>query len=484
LGKGNHHNFGPRVGFAWDMFGDGKSSLRGGYGMSYEGTLYNPLSNSRWNLPYYSFNEADSPLIGGSSTIIYGPANAGCPACTVAPRFTGTATNPGEGTGAQANGNLTGWAPNNANLAFLTGIVLPSGIRDPYVHNWFFGFQRELFAKTVLEVNYVGTAGHDLFRSEDINRLPGTLLDAGVCVNDNLGRTLCGRGGLPNPNYGKLREWKNAVNSIYNGLQLSVRKQVSHGFSLTANYTYSHSIDGGSTWHSGATSANGAAAGEGYTTDVTLPNLDRGNSIFDIRHRFVLDYVWELPGQHLSSGVARAILGGWQLNGIWSYQTGAHWSPFNADPALLDCSTGTCINTGGDYNLDHGRNDRPNSSIPGFSGATNTMWANGFGPQFTIDGPGSFLTTPCVGCTGTLGRNTFVGPSYFNTDMSMFKNFNLTERWKLQFRSEFFNVFNHTNFLLPGAAGAHHNRVTDGNFGEAGGAFNPRQMQFGLKLSF
>jgi len=484
LGRGNHHNFGPRVGFAWDVFGDGKTSLRGGYGISYEGTLYNPLSNSRWNLPYYSFNEADGPLIGGNGVVTYGPFGAGCPNCTVVPSFNGPPTNPGQGTGAQAIGNLTGWSAANQNLAFLTGIVTPDGIRDPYVHNWFFGIQREIVPKLVIEANYVGTSGHHLFRSEDINRYPGTLLDPGVCVTDNLGRTLCGNGGVPNPNYGKLREWRNAVNSIYNGLQLSVRKQVSHGFQLTANYTYSHAIDGGSTWHSGATSSNGAAAGEGYTTDVTLPILDRGNSIFDIRHRFVLDYVWELPGQHLESAAARTILGGWQLNGIWSYQTGAHWSPFNANAAIVDCSSGVCVNTGGDYNLDHGRNDRPNSSIPSFNGATHSMWANGFGPQFVLDGPGSFLTTPCLACTGNLGRNTFVGPGYFNADMSLFKNFSLTERFKLQFRSEFFNIFNHTNFLLPGAAGAHNNRVTNASFGQAGGAFNPRQIQLGLKLSF
>ena len=120
LGKGDHNNVGPRVGFAWDMFGDGKSSLRGGFGVSYEGTLYNPLSNSRWNLPYYSFNSATSSLNGGTDTVIYGPyaCNPTCaPDTTAVPTFTGPATNPNQGTGAQATGNLTGWDPSNPNTA-------------------------------------------------------------------------------------------------------------------------------------------------------------------------------------------------------------------------------------------------------------------------------------------------------------------------------------------------------------------------------
>ena len=175
LGKGDHNNWGPRVGFAWDMFGDGKSSLRGGFGVSYEGTLYNPLSNSRWNLPYYSFNSATSSLAGGNNTVIYGPyaCNPTCqPDTTATPSFSGPATNPNQGVGAQPTGNLTGWDPSNPNTAILTGIVYPQGIRDPYVYNYFLGFQREIMPRLVLEANYAGTTGHKLFRAENVNRIP------------------------------------------------------------------------------------------------------------------------------------------------------------------------------------------------------------------------------------------------------------------------------------------------------------------------
>jgi hypothetical protein len=510
LGKADHNNFGPRVGFAWDVFGDSRTSLRGGFGVSYESTLYNPLSNSRWNPPFYSFNLSDSsaPFEGGDSVIVYGPttcnaAGTVCGPSGATPTFLGPPTNPGQGSGAQAVGNLTGWAAGNPQTAYLTGIVFPSGIRDPYVYNYFLSLQREIVPKLSIEVDYVGTTGHKLFRADDVNRIPGGRLPAGGCVTDLFGRKLCHQpGGVINSNYGNLRVWENAANSNYNALQLSVKKQTSHGLLFNVNYTYSHSIDDGSTWHSGATTANGNAAGDGFTTDWTNPSLDRGNSLFDIRQRVTFNYVWDLPlGKH--TGFLNALLGGWSYNGIWSFQTGAHWSPFDhrseklreiSDPTAkctgADVNAGNCQNLGGDYLLNrtnsHSRNSRPNSIFSNFDGATHDMWANGWGPKW-LPGGGIF-TTPCLGCPGNLGRNTFVGPSQWFADMSLFKGFKITERVGLQFRAEAFNVFNHTNFVLAtsgqASAASTHNQFNVSNFGQAGGTLNPRNLQFGLRLNF
>ncbi len=149
------------------------------------------------------------------------------------------------------------------------------GVRDPYVYNFYLGIQREILPKTVMDLKYVGTAGHKLFRAEDVNREPGSELPVGTTVTDNLGHTWTGLGGRLNPNYLKLRVWENPVNSNYNSLQLSSKRQMSHGLLFNVDYTYSHSIDNGSTWHSGATTANGTAAGEGYTTS----NVDPGSWI-------------------------------------------------------------------------------------------------------------------------------------------------------------------------------------------------------------
>jgi hypothetical protein len=332
------------------------------------------------------------------------------------------------------------------------------------------------------------------------------LLPAGATLVNNIGETVTGFGGRPNPNYGRLRVWENVVNSNYNSLQASLRRQMSHGLLINVNYTFSHSIDNGSTWHSGSTTANGAAGGEGFTTDPTHPQLDRGNSIYDIRQRLVINHVWQLPGQNLKS-VGGVLLGGWSLNGVWQFQTGAHWQPFRSTGADLDgtaasggctvadVTNGTCVNGGGDYLLTRGRNTRPDSSVPGFSSFNHNTWANGW-----CSGGGSVLggcvggtlsqsnlpvlNNPCFACLGNLGRNTFVGPGLWQTDMSLTKNFKLTERFNLKFDASAFNLFNRTNFELATGGTTNKNNVASGNFGIAGGVIGQRTMQFGLKLSF
>jgi hypothetical protein len=187
------------------------------------------------------------------------------------------------------------------------------------------------------------------------------------------------------------------------------------------------------------------------------------------------------------------MLAGWQLNGIFSRQTGAHWFPYRGGPLASSnlqenvpgaCSAATfdpknCMNVGSDYNLDGVANDRPNA-IANHVDATHEQWADGFNL------PDNFFSTPCLGCVGNLGRNTFVGPGYLNLDTSLFKNFRLSDRFRLQLRAEAFNILNHTNFQLGvgnvGPSG--NNRLNSPEFGKAGGTFSPRNLQFGLKLSF
>jgi hypothetical protein len=323
------------------------------------------------------------------------------------------------------------------------------------------------------------------------------VLPTGVTVKDNFGRTWVGNNGYANNNYGNLRVWENVVNSNYNSLQASVKKQMSHGVLFNANYTYSHSIDNGSTWHSGSTSANGAAAGEGYTTDQTLPQLDRGNSIFDIRQRLVLNYVVQLPGP--KQGVLGAIAGGWQYSGIWAFQSGAHWDPYNKLSAKIRdangnkntaCAEGAttaqfaaagCQNLGGDYNLDHGKNDRPNSALSSFD-PSRKLWETGW--VGTGVDPGAVFSAPCLACSSNLGRNTFVGPGAWYSDMTLAKNFKITERFNLKFEAQGFNVFNRANFVLATTGGGAHNEIHDAKFGQAAGTLNARNLQLGLKFNF
>lgn len=495
LGSADHDDLGPRLGFAWDVFGNGKTSLRGGFGISYEGNLQKRLSLTRWNPPYYSLNQISNFLDGNpDANLIYGPVDS------AHPTFIGPAPSAQHsGTGAQATGNISGWDPANPQTSGFTAIVFPGGLHDPYVENWFVGLQRELRPKLTVEFNYVGTAGRNLYRAENVNRIPGGLLPEGTCATDNFGRKLCSQlnsntaangeainpTGLLNPNYGRLRVWQNSASSIYHSMQVSIRKQLSRGLQFGGNYTYSHSIDDGSSWQSGFTSVNGSAAGDGITTDQTQPGLDRGNSVFDIRHRLTFNYVWELPFFRNSDGMSAIMLGGWQWNGIWSFQSGAHWSPFDlrASRLLPDdgfpnaCSAAmfdslNCVNVGGDYNLDGEKNDRPNAMADHIH-TTHAQWANGFNL------PDNFFSAPCLGCVGNLGRNTFIGPSYWSADISLSKSFAFSDKFHLQFRAESFDVFNHTNFLIGNNSNLH-----SPLFGMAGGTQSPRNLQFGLKLSF
>ena len=461
---------------------------------STEGNLQKRLSLTRWNPPYYSLNQINNFLNGDpNSSVVYGPVNG------AQPTFLGPApAAQHSGVGPQAAGNISGWDPNDPQISGFTAIVFPGGVHAPYIENWFVGIQRQLQAKLTMEVNYVGTAGRNLYSANDVNRVPGGGLPEGTCVTDTFGRRLCSQidthtvaSGLEinplgtlNPNFGRLRVWENAADSIYHGLQISTRKQLSHGVQFSGNYTYSHSIDSDSTWQSGGTTANDSAAGDGFSTDSTQPGLDRGNSVFDIRHRLTFNYVWVMPFFVDQNGLLANVLRGWQLNGIWSFQSGAHWSPFNKDPRHLQakaissdaCNSESfdptnCVNTGGDYNLDGESNDRPNA-IANNVHATTAQWADGFNL------PGNFFSAPCLGCVGNLGRNTFVGPSYWVGDISLFRNCQISEKVRLQLRIEAFNVLNHTNFLIG------NNLTASPSFGQAGGTAPPRNLQFGLKLSF
>ena len=211
------------------------------------------------------------------------------------PTYTGPQTNPGGGpAGATADafqGNIAAWNPYNANGAFLTGIVLP-GFRDPYVYASHLSVEHEFGAGFALKVSWVGTFGHKLYRAEDINRVfGGKDLQAGVGPDPPLG--ICSGGGAgsyrSNCLFGRMRVWENSVNSNYNGLQVVLDKKLSHGFEWHANYIWSHSLDTRSTWHSGATTSNGAA--EAFSMDLAHPELDYGNSVFDVRHHFSTSFV-------------------------------------------------------------------------------------------------------------------------------------------------------------------------------------------------
>lgn len=471
----DHHDLGPRLGFAYDLLGDGKTSLRGGFGISYNGEIYNPISNSRWQPPFYSFNLAgcttgvNDPGPGNTDTCIFGPTNG------AAPTYTGAPSNVGSGTaGATANafaGNIQGWNPYNANAAYLTGIVLPKDFSDPYVYGSQVSLEHQFAGNFVLKTSWVGTFGHRLIRAEDINRYFDAMQLNPTCTTP----------GVANCLFGHLRTWENSVNSNYNALQVVLDKKMSKNLELHSNYEWAKSLDARSSWHDAATTANGAA--EGFSEDQARPGLEYGDSIFDVRNRFSLSAVYSLPWMASQKGFAGHLLGGWQANTILSIHGGFPWTPYcSIVPFEVPC----------DFNMDGVSNDRPNQ--PAFGNhALNTSNAafEADHPSLNLN-PDAFLCNPSdfiAGCSppnttpgfvpfdGNLGRNTFRGPNLREVDLSLFKNIKVTERVNFQFRAEGFNIFNRTNLYQP-----LNQLYSNSNFGLSPSAFFPREIQFALKM--
>jgi Carboxypeptidase regulatory-like domain/TonB dependent receptor-like, beta-barrel len=482
LFPGRYNDFAPRFGFAWDPFGKGKTSLRGGAAISYEGTFYNALSNSRWNFPFYSFNEACPVLCGLAGFPTYGPTDANGNLTGAAPTFSGAPSTIGNGpAGLGFAGNIMGWLPSNPNLSHLTGIPSPD-YKLPYYEQFFLGVQQQISPSMVLEVNGVGTLGRHLFWAEDPNRVVGGRQASNPAINPSTTGVLNPCTGTAvfstpfiNPCFGIMRTWDTSVNSSYWGLQTSFNRKFSRGLAFTTAYTWSHSLDYRSTWHalsSGGSATDANAIGEaGYSMDPNAVYLERGNSLFDIRHRLVVSAEWDVPWMKSQQGLVGHVVGGWSVNSVVSLQSGF---PFTVGASLDYNGTG----------IRSQRPDAPTAFSAGRSFSPCQVEANcgsnlPAGQSYLSTLAGDFPTPP-AGTDGTLGRNTFTGPGFADTDFSLFKRIPLgsNEARYIQFRAEFFNLFNRTN-LYPA-----NSNLSQSTFGLAQQAFDPREIQFGLKLYF
>jgi len=254
-------------------------------------------------------------------------------------------------------------------------------------------------------------------------------------------------------------EGSHAVNSRYNAFQFSVQKQLTHGFTILANYTFSKGTDN-MPLSTDATSlgANGAQVLPWY-----MPHADayeHGPSDFDRSHVFVTSYVWQLPALAHANRALRAVAGGWELNGIMSAQTGP--------PLTLTAGVDRSL-TGIGY--DRAVLTAANATIygPGACGKTPPC-ANYINP--------TAFALPATGTFGNISKGTFRSPGLFDWDMGLHKNFLFTERWQVQFRAEFFNSTNRVNFAPPTPA------VNSAGFGSLTSSADPRIGQLALKILF
>jgi hypothetical protein len=410
----------PRVGFAYDLFGDGKTALRGGYGISYERNFGNVTYNASFNPPASAV--LDSICAPNSNTCTN----------TVTTSNTGPLGEPGP-------------------PSYLT----PSSLRAPkqnintaQTQFWSLDIQRQLTPDSLFDVSYSGAHGVHLYDIYNINMLGAAQFYLGAPTS--FGDLTCSDTGAngacltrPDTQYSSINMRGSSGFSHYNALNLKFQMQNLHhtGVSLVANYTYAHSLDNiSSTFSDSLQGGSGYIGSLGYTS-FSDPRLDYGNSDFDIRHRFVVSPIWQTPWFSSGRGWKAETLGGWSFSGIITVRTGLPFSVFDYDnvyngyqvPRLTPATPITAWHTG--TPVQSGYNTFNALAIP---------VPASFAPLDPALGISDFGPFPA----GMTGRNQFRGPGGWNTDMAMSKQFKLTERYSLEFRAEGYDIFNHHDYFV------------------------------------
>jgi len=430
--------FAPRVGVAWDPTGSAKWLVTSAYGIFYEpyytgqgGPLESPISAPPFlQTPQVSLPNFADPFNGN-------------------PPIEGEFSKP------------------------LTNLTLAANLPLPYVQDWNLNIQRSLGSDLLFEIGYVGTKGTKLPRFIEGNPaiyIPGVDADGNpISTSDNADRRREFSGCTLDPttvcNYSSTGLITGIANSSYNALEASLKKRFSHGISFLASYTYSKSIDDSSTFNLSGSASKPLAGENDLAQNPFDVNAERGRSLFDARHRFVLSYQWSLPWWRQPKGWYQQVLGNWQLNGIVTAMTGTPFTVFDGNDFSVQGSapevTGFFANR---PNVVANPNDGPKT--PG-------TWLNPNAFQRITQDPNSPVQQ-----FGSAGRNIAQGPGYTDWDFSLFKNIRVAESKEFQFRAEFFNLLNHTNFHIPDSD------MNSQTFNQILEAQPPRLIQFALKFNF
>jgi hypothetical protein len=387
FGGTGYNKWQPRVGFAYDLTGDGRTSLRGSYGVFFEVTDLDRIA------------QFQTPPFILSKTIFAPPSFADPYVGQVSP-FPYTPT---------AGFNFKPLLPLNQRL--------PSAdFTHPYHQHWNLSLEREVVRDFVVSLAYVANKGTHLTAFTESNPavfIPGT--DAQGRPLSTIANTNSRR--IYAPEIGGLSTDMSLGNNSYHSLQITANKRFSQGYTILSAYTWSHNIDD----QSSASSAEGPQRPFDFRGE-------RGNSFLDFRHRWVVSFIWELPKMRAGSALVDRIINGWELTGVHTLQTG---NPIN-------------IRTGQDNSRTGLGQDRPNLVGNPFL-PDDRPKAEKLVRWIDIS---AFQPNP-IGTFGNLGRNVIYGPGLWNFDFGMFKNFAITENQRLQFRWELFNAFNHANFRGP-----------------------------------
>jgi hypothetical protein len=440
------NNFAPRVGFAWDTFGNQKFVIRGGGGVAYDRMYNNIFENIRFNPPFFCFCNFGTFINGVPGGAISTP---------------GVYTVPFTSQAAFNDPNILPVLPKTSPRAIDQNLV------TAYYEQANFGFQYELSKDFLLETNYVGTFGRKLLGIINLNTYPGRTAGGTNPVNPLVSNASV----RPNPNVNNINLRTNGFSSNYHAFQTTLKKRFTHGLQFNANYTYSKTLD--------EISDTFTPRSQGLNpTDSLDIALDYGPADFDVRHRFVTSYSYDLPFFKTNRWI-----GGWSLSGIVSLQSGVPFSVFSSAGTADSNKNGTFndrlvyIGSGNITNAITGASHPADGYFDGtMFGVLGRAGASGVdvGCPATVN-LGRFCEGPAFGQSG---RNSLRGPDFKNVDFSVAKRFKINESAGIQFQANFFNLFNHPNFANPD------NNMNSGTFGKSKATFDPRITQLALRFDF
>ena len=441
------NNFGPRLGLAWDVLGNGKLVVRTGAGMFYN------TPESELTLQFLGAPPYGAQIVSYYSTDMTQPYQSSLINPLATNPFPLKTAKPGD------NVDFTVFAP-----IYLAR--MDPNFRTPYAFQYDFELQYQLARDWALDAAYVGSEGHHLENRRDLN--PGIAGPGATTGNDDP-RRLYNLGNPQDAAYGgavytSLTNQLSDANSVYNSLQISLNKRTSYGLALTNAYTWSHCIDNGSGLRANANPFNAA--------------IDRGNCDTDVRHNYVGTVVYELPFFKEQHGFLGHVFGGFSISSVVDLSTGI---PINitdsGDRSLTGSGADRPDYIGGDVVFVDPRDNafgRKNSYFNGTGGGTASGITN---PYFNRVGTaGSWAAG--AGRYGNFGRNVFHGPGRLNTDVLLRKSIRVTESQSLALMAQAFNFFNHTQFNNPST------NIASTAFGRVTTAHDPRLVQLTLQYRF
>jgi Carboxypeptidase regulatory-like domain len=472
----HNDNFAPRFGFAyspdWGPVSGGKSKkfvIRGGFGVYFNRTE-EELGLQQLSAYPFSFASQGAASVGGSPSFANPFADiAGGPSAVNPFPF----TPPAKGSKV----DFSQFYP----LDFST---INPNFTDPYAMNFNLNIQRELPGAMILQVGYVGAQGRHLEMVYEGNPMSASGVAAcaadPTCIANRVyqsyfypSHALYAPGNI----FAGVGTQSSFGVSSYNSLQIQLQKRLSHGLMFQASYTWAHSIDDSSGYE-----GSGGAPGLDRVTNPYNYALSRGDSNFDVRHRFVINYDYEIPSltRFWNNGFVKHVVDGWRVGGITTLQTGFPIIVGDSGFRSLQC----------DALFYYGCWDTPNTvGFPSIYDPRNATIVNatkgGTTPKTNYYfNPNAFALEP-FGTLGNEGRNNFHGPGINNTDLVLAKDFRWTESRWLELRLEGFNVFNHTQFNLIGAAAPlNFEDIQAGTFGQTLTAAQGRVVQLGAKIYF